>query len=140
MRDELTKYGMRNIWNKHIKVLFKVRILYFWHAHVHLVIISSGATEVTHAAGGTRHTKSGQRQVLAFALFAPDTARQLDVLGLQGHTAAVQRDEVCVLQQPHQVGLSCRVKCRERLPLDPVAFCHAFTGFTLKDLSNKPAK
>ncbi len=81
-----------------MKVRFKVRILYFRHAHVDLIIISSGAAQVTHAAGGTRHTKSGQRGVLACALFALDMAHQLDVLGLQGHTAAVQGYEVGVLQ------------------------------------------
>ncbi len=76
---------------------FKVRILHFGHANMDLVIILSHAALEIQAVWGTGHTKLGQRGVLALALLTPDMACQLDILGLQCHTAAVKGNEVGIL-------------------------------------------
>ncbi len=76
---------------------FKVHILHFGHANVDLIIILSCVAPEIQAAWGTGHTESGQRGVLALALLTPDTACQLDILGLQCHMAAVKGNEVGIL-------------------------------------------
>ncbi len=77
---------------------FKLCILHFVHADVDRVVVMSRVTPEIDAARGTGHTELGQWGVLRLALFNPDTARQLNVLQLQGHTTAVQGDEVGILQ------------------------------------------
>ena len=44
-------------------------------------------------------------KIVNSSAFATDSARQLDVLGHDGHTLGVDGAKICVLEQTDQVGL-----------------------------------